>query len=89
MTTYFENVFRLSHILRNSKQQDNNFSCWAGVYKVCREYTMSSERPHSIGSSGDESPTEVTYIPIRVLGKGAFGEATLYRRVEVSKTYNN
>jgi len=30
-----------------------------------------------------ESPTEVTYIPIRVLGKGAFGEATLYRRVEV------
>ena len=56
---------------------------------MCRENAMSSERPHSIGSSGDESPTEVTYIPIRVLGKGAFGEATLYRRVEVSKTYNN
>lgn len=35
------------------------------------------------GGDGCESPTEVTYIPIRVLGKGAFGEATLYRRVEV------
>ncbi|XP_067943370.1 serine/threonine-protein kinase Nek9-like [Watersipora subatra] len=42
---------------------------------------MSSE-PKSLLSKGDESPTEVTYIPIRVLGKGAFGEATLYRRVE-------
>lgn len=24
------------------------------------------------------------YIPIRILGRGAFGEATLYRRSEVS-----
>ena len=36
---------------------------------------------------GDESPTEVTYVPIRVLGKGAFGEATLYRRVEVLQLF--
>lgn len=31
-----------------------------------------------------DSYTEVTYVPIRVLGKGAFGEAVLYRKVEVS-----
>lgn len=27
---------------------------------------------------------ELHYIPIRVLGRGAFGEATLYRRTEVA-----
>lgn len=31
--------------------------------------------------SGEEE--KLHYIPIRVLGKGAFGEATLYRRTEV------
>ena len=32
--------------------------------------------------SGEEE--KLHYIPIRILGKGAFGEATLYRRTEVS-----
>ena len=27
------------------------------------------------------------YIPIRILGRGAFGEATLYRRTEVSRAH--
>lgn len=44
---------------------------------------MSAEVKFTL-AQGDESPTEVTYVPIRVLGKGAFGEATLYRRVEAS-----
>lgn len=33
--------------------------------------------------SGEEE--RLHYIPIRVLGKGSFGEATLYRRTEVSR----
>ena len=32
---------------------------------------------------GDGSQ-ETAYIPVRVLGRGAFGEAVLYRKVEVS-----
>lgn len=37
--------------------------------------------------SGEEE--KLHYIPIRVLGKGAFGEATLYRRTEVcTSTYS-
>ena len=33
---------------------------------------------------GDVSPgsQETGYIPVRVLGRGAFGEAVLYRKVE-------
>lgn len=34
--------------------------------------------------SGEEE--KLHYVPIRVLGKGAFGEATLYRRTEVCCT---
>ncbi len=34
--------------------------------------------------SGEEE--RLHYIPIRVLGKGSFGEATLYRRTEVSSS---
>jgi len=34
--------------------------------------------------AGEEE--KLHYIPIRVLGKGAFGEATLYRRTEVSSS---
>ncbi|XP_007257422.3 serine/threonine-protein kinase Nek9 isoform X1 [Astyanax mexicanus] len=37
--------------------------------------------PHTSGSFGGEEE-KLHYIPIRVLGKGAFGEATLYRRTE-------
>lgn len=33
------------------------------------------------GSPGSASQ-ETSYIPIRVLGRGAFGEAVLYRRLE-------
>ena len=32
-------------------------------------------------SGGEEE--RLHYIPIRILGRGAFGEATLYRRTEV------
>lgn len=40
-------------------------------------------RSSSGAFSGEEE--RLHYIPIRVLGKGSFGEATLYRRTEVSK----
>ncbi|MEQ2274826.1 Serine/threonine-protein kinase Nek9 [Xenotaenia resolanae] len=39
-----------------------------------------SERSASGTFSGEEE--KLHYIPIRILGKGAFGEATLYRRTE-------
>lgn len=35
---------------------------------------------------GAAEQEELHYIPIRVLGRGAFGEATLYRRTEVAFT---
>ena len=35
--------------------------------------------PTSPGSAGSQ---ETAYIPVRVLGRGAFGEAVLYRRLE-------
>lgn len=41
-----------------------------------------SERSASGTFNGEEE--RLHYIPIRVLGRGAFGEATLYRRTEVS-----
>ncbi|XP_064621666.1 serine/threonine-protein kinase Nek9-like isoform X2 [Lineus longissimus] len=36
----------------------------------------------SASSPLPESPQEASYIPVRVLGKGAFGEAVLYRKTE-------
>lgn len=36
------------------------------------------------GGGGPAEQEELHYIPIRVLGRGAFGEATLYRRTEVA-----
>ncbi len=41
-------------------------------------------RSSSAAFSGEEE--RLHYIPIRVLGKGSFGEATLYRRTEVSSS---
>ena len=41
-------------------------------------------------SPGPDSMQEASYMPIRVLGKGAFGEAVLYRKTEVDgKMQNN
>lgn len=40
-----------------------------------------SPGPRAGGAAEQE---ELHYIPIRVLGRGAFGEATLYRRTEVA-----
>lgn len=40
-----------------------------------------SERSGSGTFNGEEE--KLHYIPIRILGRGAFGEATLYRRTEV------
>lgn len=40
-----------------------------------------SERPGSGTFNGEEE--KLHYIPIRILGRGAFGEAALYRRTEV------
>ena len=34
------------------------------------------------GSPGSAGLQETAYIPVRVLGRGAFGEAVLYRRLE-------
>lgn len=45
-----------------------------------------SERSASGSFSSEEE--KLHYIPIRVLGRGAFGEATLYRRTEVSSLTN-
>ena len=33
---------------------------------------------------GIEASQEAEYVPIRTLGKGAYGEAVLYRKVAVS-----
>lgn len=41
-----------------------------------------SERSASGTFNGEEE--KLHYVPIRILGRGAFGEATLYRRTEVS-----
>ncbi|XP_059504867.1 serine/threonine-protein kinase Nek9 isoform X2 [Stegostoma tigrinum] len=38
--------------------------------------------PGSGDSLLSEAGTEVHYIPVKILGRGAFGEATLYRRTE-------
>lgn len=40
-----------------------------------------SERSALATFNGEEE--KLHYIPIRILGRGAFGEATLYRRTEV------
>lgn len=40
-----------------------------------------SERSAASTFNGEEE--KLHYIPIRILGRGAFGEATLYRRTEV------
>lgn len=44
-----------------------------------------SERSASGTFNGEEE--KLHYIPIRVLGRGAFGEATLYRRTEVTSAW--
>ncbi len=38
-----------------------------------------SESPLGLTSAGSH---ETAYIPVRILGRGAFGEAVLYRRLE-------
>lgn len=42
-----------------------------------------SASPGPRAGGGAPEQEELHYIPIRVLGRGAFGEATLYRRTEV------
>ena len=37
----------------------------------------------AVHSSDTDGSQEANYTPIRVLGRGAFGEAILYRRIEV------
>lgn len=43
-----------------------------------------SAGPAPRAGGGAAEQEELHYIPIRVLGRGAFGEATLYRRTEVA-----
>lgn len=43
--------------------------------------SVASGRSASSTFTGEEE--KLHYIPIRILGRGAFGEATLYRRTEV------
>lgn len=45
-----------------------------------------SERSASGTINGEEE--KLHYIPIRILGRGAFGEATLYRRTEVTSAWS-
>ncbi|XP_067152930.1 serine/threonine-protein kinase Nek9 isoform X3 [Apteryx mantelli] len=52
----------------------------------------SSGRGGSRGGGGGSLPgeqEELHYIPIRILGRGAFGEATLYRRTESQRTWGH
>lgn len=46
-----------------------------------------SERSASGTFNGEEE--KLHYIPIRILGRGAFGEATLYRRTEVTSALSS
>lgn len=46
-----------------------------------------SERSASGTFNGEEE--KLHYIPIRILGRGAFGEATLYRRTEVTSAWRS
>lgn len=45
--------------------------------------SRSGPRPAPPVLGGEQE--ELHYVPIRILGRGAFGEATLYRRTEVLK----
>lgn len=49
--------------------------------------SVASARSTSGTFTGEEE--KLHYIPIRILGRGAFGEATLYRRTEVSFGLND
>jgi hypothetical protein len=54
------------------------------VYNMANEDVVWDFSSQEITSSPvPESPQEASYIPVRVLGKGAFGEAVLYRKTEV------
>ena len=48
-----------------------------------RERTAAGTMASSPTTPRSEYSQETAYMPIRVLGRGAFGEAVLYRRVEV------
>lgn len=45
--------------------------------------SINSDYGESARSCAGPEQEELHYIPIRVLGHGAYGEATLYRRTEV------
>ena len=45
---------------------------------------MDGEKGSVAFSGVNEGSQETAYIPIRVLGRGAFGEAVLYRKYGVS-----
>ena len=51
------------------------------TFPLIQRNKMSTENgdPGSRASAGTQ---ETAYIPVRVLGRGAFGEAVLYRRLE-------
>lgn len=56
---------------------------YASLYSDSGSESVASGRSTSVYSGEEE---KLHYIPIRILGRGAFGEATLYRRTEVSRS---
>uniref|UniRef100_A0A8C7DMJ9 non-specific serine/threonine protein kinase n=1 Tax=Oncorhynchus kisutch TaxID=8019 RepID=A0A8C7DMJ9_ONCKI len=52
---------------------------YASLYSDSGSESVASGRSTSVYSGEEE---KLHYIPIRILGRGAFGEATLYRRTE-------
>uniref|UniRef100_A0A2K5QVJ0 non-specific serine/threonine protein kinase n=1 Tax=Cebus imitator TaxID=2715852 RepID=A0A2K5QVJ0_CEBIM len=65
---------------RHCDSINSDFGSESGGCGVSSPGPSASQGPRA-GSSAAEQE-ELHYIPIRVLGRGAFGEATLYRRTE-------
>ena len=59
------------------------------VDKMAGEGYLSSRSTSSLSTPRYDYSQEAAYVPVRVLGKGAFGEATLYRKTEVGKDFNS
>ena len=50
---------------------------------------VSLRPPSTSGGPGSGDMQEEMYTPVRTLGKGAFGEAVLYRKTEVMTDMSN
>ena len=57
--------------------------CGIGFVDMMAGEGDASELDSNFSTPRSDFSQETAYIPIRVLGRGAFGEAVLYRKVEV------